>query len=347
MPETCDICNASDSMTPLLKASLLGMITARVHGCRSCGFRQIRPRLDRETLSLIYPGEYFDSAGNIGYSDFGRQAQRSQRVAYFLAKKMRRLVPPEAKILEVGCALGFLLHGLEQYTSWQVQGLDVSPFASYFAAKKYALDIACGTLQEARYPDHDFDFIVQKDLLEHVTHPREHMLETNRILKKGGYLWLITPNGEANIRPIQRAARKILEAGIDALPLLSQGHLSFFSRKHLMRLFSETGFDCLSMRNISIRRGLRALGYLPQADRPVSTIQRKDISPPIPGIQPDMDRDRFQRLYEQIAEDIDRHYNPVRSRRLYFYQRRLLQAAGRLPGWATIGLDFEFLLRKR
>jgi len=334
-------------MAPLLEVSLLGITTAWVHRCGTCGFRQIRPRLTRETLSLIYPGEYFDSAGNIGYSDFGRQAQRSQRVAYFLAKRMRRIVPPRAKLLEVGCALGFVLHGLVKYTSWQVQGLDVSPFASYFAEKKYALDVASGTLQEARFPDSNFDFIIQKDLLEHVTHPREHMLETNRILKKGGYLWLITPNGKADIRPLQRAARKIRHTGTDALPLLGQGHLSFFSRNHLMRLFSETGFNCISMRNISIRRGLNALGYLPWSKRSFSTIHRIDTSRPVQGSQSDIGEDRFEKLYEQIEKDIRRRYRPMRSRPIYFYQRRLLQSIGRLPGWATIGLDFEFLLRKR
>ena len=93
----------------------------------------------------------------------------------------------------------------------------------------YGVNVVCGTLQEACFPEENFDFIIQKDLLEHVTHPREHMLESNRILKKGGYLWLITPNGDADIRPLQRAARSIRNAGADALPLLGQGHLSFCS----------------------------------------------------------------------------------------------------------------------
>ncbi|MBN2320242.1 MAG: class I SAM-dependent methyltransferase [Acidobacteria bacterium] len=347
MPETCDICNTPDSMSPLLETSLLGITTAWVHQCKSCGFRQIRPRLDRETLSLIYPGDYFHSERDFGYRDFSRQAQRSLRIAYFLSRKMQRPLPPKARLLEIGCALGFLLHALEKYTSWRVQGLDVSPFASYFAGKMYGVPVECGTLEEARFPDRHFDFIIQKDLLEHVTHPREHMMESNRILKSGGYLWLITPNGEANIRPLQHAARKIRDAGMDALPLLGQGHLSFFSRNHLMRLFSETGFDCISMRNISIRRGLRALGYLPRGNRSFSTICRKDISLPAKANKGAVKEDGFEKLYEQIARDIKRRYSPIRSRPFYFHQRRLLQSIGRLPGWATIGLDFECLLRKR
>jgi 2-polyprenyl-3-methyl-5-hydroxy-6-metoxy-1,4-benzoquinol methylase len=347
MPEKCDICDAPDGMSPLLEASLLGITTAWVHRCASCGFRQIRPRLDRETLSLIYPGEYFDSTGAVGYSDFSRQAQRSLRIAYFLAKKMRRRIPPDARLLEIGCALGFLLHAFEKYTSWRVRGLDVSPFAAYFAGKMYGVPVACGTLEETRFPDGHFDFIIQKDLLEHVTHPREHMLESNRILKPGGYLWLITPNGEANIRPLLRAARKIRDAGADALPLLGQGHLSFFSKNHLVRLFSETGFDCISMRNISIRRGLQALGFLPGRKRSSGTIPRENVSLTAPSAETGIDEDRFQKLYERLAGEISRRYSSFRSRPLYFHQRRLLQAMGRLPAWATIGLDFEFLLRKR
>ncbi|MBN2243154.1 MAG: class I SAM-dependent methyltransferase [Acidobacteria bacterium] len=347
MPETCDICSSPDSMYPLLETSLLGITSAWIHRCASCGFRQIRPRLDRETLSLIYPGEYFHSEGGTGYRDFSRQAQRSLRLAYFLAGKMRRLVPPEARLLEIGCALGFLLQGLEKYTPWQVEGLDVSPFAAYFAGRMYGVPVTCGTLEEARFPDRHFDFIIQKDLLEHVTHPREHMRESNRILKSGGYLWLITPNGKANIRPLERAARKIREAGADALPLLGQGHLSFFSKNHLLRLFSETGFDCVSMRNISIRRGLRALGFLPGRNRCAAAILRQNISRPSPDAGSGAGSGRFGMLYERIAREIHRRYRPFRSRPLYFRQRGLLQATGRLPAWATVGLDFECLLRKR
>lgn len=353
MPESCDICK-SDSMEPSLEVSLLGLLAVWVHQCTVCGFRQIRPRLTREELERIYPDQYFDSAEAMGYSDYDRQAQRYERVAYFLAKRIRRLVPPHGRLLEVGCALGFLLHAIRGYTSLHVQGLDVSPFAAYFARRMYGLDVACGTLEEAGYPEAHFDFMIQKDLLEHVTHPREHLLESARILKQGGYMWLITPNGEANLRPLQTLSRQSRDAGKDELPLMEQGHLSFFSKDHLLRLFFEAGFECVSMRNISIRRGLRALGILPRKKKTLKTIKRSDIrSPgesrepePSQGADPGVPEDRFQRLYAQVSREVEARRSPIRSWVPYFYQRELSQVLDRLPGPWSIGLDFEFLLRK-
>ena len=78
-------------------------------------------------------------------------------------------------------------------------------------------------------------------------------------MKPGAELWLVTPNGEANLRPITLRPG----AADGGLPLLDQGHLSFFSGDHLNRLFEECGYDVLSARAIGVRRGLKALGWLP------------------------------------------------------------------------------------
>jgi SAM-dependent methyltransferase len=83
------------------------------------------------------------------------------------------------------------------------------------------------TLEDAAYPEGAFDLVIQKDLLEHVSHPRRHLLETRRVLRPGGALWLITPNGEANLRPLLTIAQTDGPSGEKTLPLLDQGHLSF------------------------------------------------------------------------------------------------------------------------
>ena len=346
MDEACDICGAAGAMSRHLEVSLSGVVAVWIHRCENCGFRQVRPRLCRDELTILYPGDYFDSGSAIGYKDYTRQAQRHEREAYFLAKRLRRIAPA-GHLLEVGCALGFLLNALRN-SSWQVEGLDVSTFASYYARTEFGLKVTCGTLEEARFPAESFDFIVQKDLLEHVICPRAHLIETHRIMRRGGHLWLITPNGEANLRPLRDIRDSLATSGGSALPLLDQGHLSFFSSGHLLRLFTESGFECLRMRNIGIRRGLRALGILPRKKKSLKTVSLTDTS--APWGKKDVGEAlnfAFRSLAARIRSEIEQRHDPVRGWIPYYHYRRLLKTLDALPAPFTVGYDFEFILRKR
>jgi len=133
--EPCDICGTSGSMSPYLEVSLSRAIPAWVHRCGECGFRQVRPRLAREQLDALYPSEYFDSRSDMGFGDYAAQAQRNERAAYFLARDMKRL-GAGGPVLEVGCALGFLIDPLRRFAEAEVYGVDVSSFAAYFARER-------------------------------------------------------------------------------------------------------------------------------------------------------------------------------------------------------------------
>ena len=265
--EPCDVCRSPPPLQPHLAVSLMSVMDAWICRCSVCGFRQVRPRLGNEEIQALYPDEYFDSAGQIGFGDYARQQQRYEREAFFLARKLARMAP-QGRLLEVGCALGFLLDALRTHCGWETVGLDISTFAAHFARTTYGLDVRQATLEEAAFDDGSFDFILQKDLLEHVRDPRAHLLETRRILRPGGHVLLVTPNGEANLRPLARLSRELHAAGDEArVPLIDQGHLSYFSRRHLLRLLADSGLRPVRLRSIRVRRGLRALGWLPSRQR--------------------------------------------------------------------------------
>lgn len=339
-------------MRPHLDVSLSGVLDASIHQCAQCGFCQVRPRLGRQELALLYPAEYFDSASSLGFRNYSRQQQRYEREAYFLARQLRKIAP-QGRLLEVGCALGFLLEALRHHTTWEMTGIDVSPFGIFFARRSYGLDARCATLEEVRFPENSFDAIIQKDLLEHVLKPREHLLETCRILRPGGRLWLITPNGEANLRPLRHLASLPEAAGGRRLPLLEQGHLSFFSRQHLLGLFCECGFVCVRMRSINVRRGLRALGYLPRKKKSLKTAAAagRRVNPTAESEKStgvDLENDpQAIKLYEQIREEVERQRSPLRRSIPYFYFRHVLKTLDSLPGSWCLGNDFECTLLKK
>jgi len=296
-----------------------------------------------EELPTLYPADYFDPAGWVGYHDYAREAQRRTRDAYFLARRVRGRVP-SPRVLEVGCALGFLLKGLQD-AGCSVDGVDASPFGVHYATTRFNLSVVCGTLEEARFPDEHFDLVIQKDLLEHVLCPRQHLLETCRVMRTGAEIWLVTPNGEANLRPLF-ASRQVRNTTQRDLPLLDQGHLSFFSQTHLRRLFTECGFTVIRARTIGVRRGLRALGFLPGQQRFIRRAARVDSSVATPT-----DRDRtadhdFSELAERIDVAIKEHHNLVRDWLPYYYIHRVGKMLDALPTSTALGYDFEFLLKK-
>lgn len=337
--DPCDICGAY-MMRSVLAVSLIGVTRTHVHRCPACGFRQVRPRLTAAEIRNLYPSDYFDDASPVGYVDYAREFQRRQREAYFLVQWLKR-VRPEGQLLEVGCALGFLLAGLKR-SGWRLEGVDASAFAAFYASTRCGLNVTCATLEEASFQDERFDVVIQKDLLEHVADPRGHLNETYRLLRPGGWLRLVTPNGETNLRPLMVAAAR---PGA-MLPVLDQGHLSFFSRGHLLRLFEECGFRCHRMRVIGIRRGLRALGLLPGQGRFVRQTVAAAPSPQGAEVSGAMDTERFERLADRIDRDIAERHSRLRSWPPYFQLHRVMKQFDSLPAWCEVGYDFECLLQR-
>jgi 2-polyprenyl-3-methyl-5-hydroxy-6-metoxy-1,4-benzoquinol methylase len=341
MSESCDIC-AATQMDPVLEVSLIGRRRVQVHRCRRCGFRQVRPRLSADQIKALYPSDYFDAASPVGYADYAREFQRRQREAYFLNRWLWGL-GPAGRLLEVGCALGFLLTGLKR-SGWHVEGVDASAFAAHYASTRYDVNVACATLEEARFPDAAFDVIIQKDLLEHVADPRGHLEETRRLLRPGGWLRLVTPNGEANLRPLLAASRAVGATP----PVLDQGHLSFFDRRHLRRLFGECGFRCHRMRMVGIARGLRALGHLPGQRRFVrSTAPNGTVAGGgEPAAVTGSGAAGFEALAARIDQDIARRHRGFKNWPAYFHYHRAMKQMDSLPAWCEIGYDFECLLQR-
>lgn len=338
MVEPCDICG-SERIEAGLSLSLCEVYDANVARCGACGFRQIRPRLTRDEIAALYPDEYFDPASRFGFTDYARQQQHHDRDARFLARKLGA-ISPRGRLLEVGCGPGFLMEALGRYTRWDLIGVDVSRMAARYAGEVYGLDVRCGTLEEAAFGDEDFDFVVQKDVIEHVAEPRRHLLETHRILRPGGSLLVVTPNGESNLRPLEALSARLPP---DRLPLLTQGHLSFFGLKHLERLFRDCGFDCLRAHSIGVRRGLRALGYLPfRKARPPAARRRGNSSSAPP--RSDME---LEAVRHRMEEAIRRRRTWLRASLPYVAYRRALERLDSLPASLEVGNDFEFLLRKR
>jgi len=99
------------------------------------------------------------------------------------------------KVLEVGCNHGFITYHLANMTSWNMYGGDTNkehlnkyPFIREKAKISY-LDAT-----KMHYKSNQFDVVIYNHVIEHIPEYKKTIDEIYRVLKKGGTLYLATPN---------------------------------------------------------------------------------------------------------------------------------------------------------
>ncbi len=306
-PPRCPVCQA-EAPSVLCPVVLAGTAPVfKLVECAGCRTRFLDPLPSADELSRFYAPHYYGS-------DWYKQEEKGRVFG-------RAMLPRNSsgKFLDVGCGLGFFIDGVRQSSRWDVFGVEVSPEAVSFARDKLNLNVSCGDLAAAGYPDHFFDYIHVCNVLEHVCSPVGLMKECRRILRPNGKLLLSAPNGQADSAGLIRYYKN------EGCPARSKdGHVFFFSRTGIRKILCDSGFSIVSSRTFGLRRGLRMLGWYPR--KLGWTKQYR----PAPDASP------------QTETAI---HLPKRKKRLPGYPAyRFRQARLKmLPGLWRIGLDFEIL----
>jgi len=306
----CPICGAAESFSnlcPVILAAPEPVYDLVECGC--CNVRFLYPLPDAEALSRFYAPHYYGS-------DWYKQEEKGKM---FARNMLRRGFG--GRFLDVGCNLGYFLRAVADASGCEAHGVEISHEAVSHARNKLSLDVRCGELMDAGYPDGFFDFIRVNNVLEHVRNPLGFIMECGRILRDGGRLYLSVPNG-----PVDSAGLINYFQEEKTPPRSKDGHLFFFSKNAFNRLFPASGLEIADAHTYGIRRGLRLLGRYPNKSHwknpyrlPKDVPVKKEIVlPPRPPRLPGYAAYRY-------------------------WQFRIK----RLPGLVNIGLDFEILLRKR
>lgn len=105
-----------------------------------------------------------------------------------------KFLPKHCRVIEAGCGIGQNVYGLKKW-GYEAYGIDyteevVRKSKEYFPD----LNIFVQDVRKLNFPDAYFDGCWSLGIIEHFTEGYEAIIkETNRVLKKGGYLFLTVP----------------------------------------------------------------------------------------------------------------------------------------------------------
>lgn len=138
-------------------------------------------------------------------------------------------------ILDVGCGTGRLIKFLNS-SGFDAKGCDISKTAVELTNKINRKKVSIvAPAQKLPFPDNTFDLVISISTIEHLTNSQANkfILEAKRVLKKRGYLFLVTPNYLTPIRLIH---------GKKWFGYNDPTHINFFTPMSLKKLLKNYGF---------------------------------------------------------------------------------------------------------
>ena len=134
------------------------------------------------------------------------------------------------KVLDVGCAYGFMLEKFPD--SFDKFGVDVSEYAIRVAKKRLpSIAFTVSNIEdELPFQEETFDIVICNDVLEHLENPAVALKNIKRVLKKGGILYINTPNLNLFRKKFLGYADKM------------EHHISLFIHNDLLDLLEKVGF---------------------------------------------------------------------------------------------------------
>ena len=207
---------------------------------------------------------------------------------------MVELVGGNKRVLDVGCATGYLARALAE-RGCTVSGVEFDEEAAEEARphleRLVVADIEKVDLAEA-FGDERFEVIVFGDVLEHLRDPLPVLQSARRLLSDGGSVVASIPNvAHGSVRLALMAGR----FDYQPLGLLDSTHVRFFTRSSIEELFHQAG-----MATVDVRR--TTAGFF---DTPVPVSEGEFPPEVVDAVLADPESATYQFVVRAVLDDAD------------------------------------------
>lgn len=166
------------------------------------------------------------------------------------------------KVIDVGCGNGHLLQQAKLF-KWDVHGTEFTDNAVEYCIEK-GIKMEKGVLNINNYEASSFDCVFFIEVIEHINNPIEEIRKFETLLRKGGVLYITTPNF------ISFSSRYLKSKwGSVEFP----EHLCYYSPKTLNKLLVEHGFKKVSLKTTGV--GISSIK--PKSEISGSIAQHNDV----------------------------------------------------------------------
>lgn len=156
---------------------------------------------------------------------------------------LMRLIPPNSRVLELGCASGYLSGYMEQALNCRVTGLEADPAATAIAQTRcsavYTVDLDSPDALTPAQQDAPYDVLLAAAVLEHLKYP-ERLLQTVRtLLKPDARIIISLPN-----IAYWRIRLRLLRGNFDYedYGVMDRTYLRLYTRKTGAALSTQNGY---------------------------------------------------------------------------------------------------------
>jgi 2-polyprenyl-3-methyl-5-hydroxy-6-metoxy-1,4-benzoquinol methylase len=228
--------------------------------CTECGLIFTNPMPDMDIVSRG------NKALNILHKSRGTISQyRGGKEYAFSLKKIKQ----NGIFLDVGCAEGIFLKGIEDNCEWIAEGVEIIKSAVDFANEILKVKVHYGTLDSIQIEDDRYDYIRMNNVIEHIQDPVVFLTKAHKIIKKGGIVYCSTPNGVQDGQVLKIANKNGFEVN------LLENHFYYYPPKTLRKIFMKCGFKINHAYTEDISHTLQDFGIISGFKEPVNLPEHK------------------------------------------------------------------------
>ena len=188
---------------------------------------------------MSFDADYFEGASSPYRKGYISATEHLDKIHYLVDQYSRSKLENISRILDIGCAYGYLLRFWEG-KGVGLYGTDVSEHAISRARRIVDAQLLVADIQDRMpFKDDSFDIITMFDVIQMTQSPVGALREVSRLLRPGGLFFVTTPNVNSFFRILR---------GNKWTGFRDPGHLYLFTPTSFAFLLSKSGLRVLQIK---------------------------------------------------------------------------------------------------